>query len=232
MVSREVVKQRILYALLPFVERALLNDKFRTWIIRELEHHIWERWKNEDSNRPLKVQQDKADIVKALVYSFHRALQRRQLAPTVLHKLFKNYFLACTLCMDKERIEAIESFKERHGVYPPTSLVIAPTKFCNLQCSGCYANSHAATRETLDWEILDRIVTEAKKIWGIRFFTITGGEPLLYRSQGHDIIHLVTKHDECFFMMYTNGTMIDDKMANGNANTLHRTGKKQLTDVR
>ncbi|MFN4180159.1 MAG: radical SAM/SPASM domain-containing protein [Armatimonadota bacterium] len=213
MVSREVVKQRFIYALLPLIERALLNDNLRGWLIRELEHHILERWTREDPNRPLKVQQDKAEIVKALVYSFHRALQRRQLSATALHKLFKNYFLACTLGLDKERIEAVEAFRERHGVHPPTSVVIAPTKFCNLQCTGCYANSHAAARESLDWNILDRIVTEAKKLWGIRFFTITGGEPLLYRSQGNDILDLVAKHEECFFMMYTNGTMIDERMA-------------------
>ncbi|MFA0783661.1 radical SAM/SPASM domain-containing protein [Fervidibacter sacchari] len=213
MASKEVVRQRIVYALLPLIERALLNDTIRGWLIRELEHRIFERWMEEDSNRPMRVQEEKRDIVRALVYSFDRALQRRQLAPTVLRKLLRNFFGACTLCLDKERIEAIEAFKARHGVHPPTSVVIAPTKFCNLKCTGCYANSHAAARESLDWEVLDRIVTEAKKLWGIRFFTITGGEPLLYRSQGKDIIDLVSKHEECFFLMYTNGTMIDDKMA-------------------
>lgn len=213
MVSKEVVKARLIYASLPLVEKALLNDNLRSWLIRELEHRIFERWMKEDSNRPMRVQKEKEEIVRALVYSFHRALQRGQLALTVLRKLLKNFFGACTLCLDKERIEAIEAFKERHGVHPPTSVVIAPTKFCNLQCTGCYANSHAAARESLDWNVLDRIVTEAKKLWGIRFITITGGEPLLYRSQGNDIIDLVAKHDECFFLMYTNGTMIDEKMA-------------------
>jgi hypothetical protein len=167
MASKEVVRQRVVYALLPLIERALLNDTLRGWLIRELEHRIFERWMEEDSNRPMRVQEEKRDLVRALVYSFDRALQRRQLAPTVLRKLLRNFFGACTLCLDKERIEAIEAFKARHGVHPPTSVVIAPTKFCNLKCIGCYANSHSAARETLDWEILDRIVTEAKKLWGI-----------------------------------------------------------------
>ncbi len=213
MVSASALQERAVHALLPLIERALLNDTLRGFLIRELEHRVLERWRAEDGNRPRRVQQDKEDMVRALVYSFDRALRRRQLAPTVLRKLLRNYFGACVLCLDKERLEAIAAFQERHGVHPPTSVVIAPTKFCNLNCIGCYANSHAAAREYLPWDILDRIVTEAKKLWGIRFFTITGGEPLLYRDQGHDILDLVEKHDECFFLMYTNGVLIDEKVA-------------------
>jgi hypothetical protein len=107
MASKEVVRQRVVYALLPLIERALLNDTLRGWLIRELERRIFERWMEEDSNRPMRVQEEKRDIARALVYSFDRALQRRQLAPTVLHKLLRNFFGACTLCLDKERIEAI-----------------------------------------------------------------------------------------------------------------------------
>jgi hypothetical protein len=81
MASKEVVRQRVVYALLPLIERALLNDTLRGWLIRELEHRIFERWMEEDSNRPMRVQEEKRDIVRALVYSFDRALQRRQLRP-------------------------------------------------------------------------------------------------------------------------------------------------------
>jgi hypothetical protein len=77
MASKEVVRQRVVYALLPLIERALLNDTPRGWLIRELERRIFERWMEEDSNRPMRVQEEKRDIVRALVYSFDRALQRR-----------------------------------------------------------------------------------------------------------------------------------------------------------
>jgi hypothetical protein len=77
MASKEVVRQRVVYALLPLIERALLNDTLRGWLIRELERRIFERWMEEDSNRPMRVQEEKRDIVRALVYSFDRALQRR-----------------------------------------------------------------------------------------------------------------------------------------------------------
>ncbi len=213
MVSTGVLQQHLVNALLPLIERALLHDSLRQRLIRELEQRVLNRWQAEDGQRPWRVQKDKEEIARALVYSFDRALRRRQLAPTVLRKLLRNYFGACVLCLDRDRLEAIAAFQERHGVHPPTSVVIAPTKFCNLNCIGCYANSHAAARESLPWQVLDRIVTEAKTFWGIRFFTITGGEPLLYRSEGHDILDLVTKHEECFFMMYTNGVLIDEKVA-------------------
>ncbi|MHA2609798.1 MAG: radical SAM/SPASM domain-containing protein [bacterium JZ-2024 1] len=209
----EFLRHYVLYIAIPLLERALLHDKLRVWMVRELERLIAERWAKEDPDRPLRVQQDKADIARALVYSFHRALQRRQISPSVFHKLFRNFILSCNLGWDEERIQAIKAFQERHGFHPPTTMVIAPTKFCNLKCSGCYANSHSAARELLPWEVLDRIVMEAKRDWGLRFFTLTGGEPLLYRSQGKEILDLVEKHEECFFMMYTNGTMIDERMA-------------------
>jgi MoaA/NifB/PqqE/SkfB family radical SAM enzyme len=65
----------------------------------------------------------------------------------------------------------------------------------------------------LPWDMLDRIVTEAKELWGVPLFVFSGGEPLAYRSQGHDLLEMVEKHDDCLFLMFTNGTMIDDETA-------------------
>ncbi|HMN15564.1 MAG TPA: radical SAM protein, partial [Bellilinea sp.] len=67
------------------------------------------------------------------------------------------------------------------------------------------------TNENLSWETFDRIITEAKTLWGVRFFVISGGEPMAYRSDGKDLLDMVEKHDDCFFMMYTNGTLINEK---------------------
>jgi MoaA/NifB/PqqE/SkfB family radical SAM enzyme len=69
------------------------------------------------------------------------------------------------------------------------------------------------SKERLEWPVFDRIISEAKTQWGLRFFVISGGEPLAYRSQGKDLLDMVARHDDCFFLMYTNGTLIDETMA-------------------
>jgi len=71
----------------------------------------------------------------------------------------------------------------------------------------------------LSWPVLDRAVGEAKKFWGARFFVISGGESLLYEDEGRGIMDLIEKYDDSFFLMYTNGTLIDEKMARRMAQT-------------
>jgi MoaA/NifB/PqqE/SkfB family radical SAM enzyme len=62
--------------------------------------------------------------------------------------------------------------------------------------------------------VLDRIMTEAQELWDVGLFVFSGGEPLLYRSQGRDILDAVEKHSDCLYLMFTNGTLIDRAVAN------------------
>ncbi len=108
---------------------------------------------------------------------------------------------------------AVAEFAKRHkGSSPPSFLVISPTNACNLRCTGCYASSGMPVCK-LEWEVLNRIITEAKELWAVRFFTISGGEPLIYKSAGKNILDLADEHRECFFQFYTNGCFIDRSTA-------------------
>ena len=90
----------------------------------------------------------------------------------------------------------------------------------------------------MEWSLVDRIMEEAKNLWGERFFVISGGEPFAYRSEGKGLLDLFEKHQDCFFMVYTNGTLIDDKVSErlakaGNALLcLSLEGFKERTDAR
>jgi MoaA/NifB/PqqE/SkfB family radical SAM enzyme len=112
----------------------------------------------------------------------------------------------------KERKLAAQQFRQEVGSAPPWFLVISPTHVCNLMCTGCYANAEpkAGHRESasLPWDVLDRILTEAKRQWGVPLFVFSGGEPLTYRSQGKDLLDAVEKHKDCLSLMFTNGTLI------------------------
>lgn len=82
-----------------------------------------------------------------------------------------------------------------------------------MKCTGCYANSSSAASEKLDWDIVDKIISEKTRDWGSWFTVVSGGEPLLWKSQGKTVIDLAKKHQDNFFLMYTNSTLIDKKMA-------------------
>jgi len=217
MSSQKVIVQKLLKGnikfKLPLIEQALLNDDFRSQLKKELTDYIMVNAKAPTALRlPDQVRQDKVDIAKALLESADQAMERKQISRNVLHRLLKTFLIKIILRQDDEAEKAAKRFAQRHEGIPPSTIVISPTKTCNLHCSGCYANS-GPSDERLEWDVFDRILTEAKELWGLRFFTISGGEPLAYRSQSKDLIDMVTKHSDCFFHMYTNGTLIDKGMA-------------------
>ena len=200
---------------LPLLERALCNDTLRGLILNKLEKYIFSSSETFlDPRRPARVQQDKADMTHALLRSFARALERRQVSRTVLHRMLKTFLASNVVGLEDDALKrAVERFARAHeGQKPPWTMVVSPTKVCNLRCTGCYASAGPGG-ERLAWDILDRILTEAKTLWGIRFFTISGGEPFAYRSHGKGLLDAVARHDDCFFMVYTNGTLLDRRAA-------------------
>lgn len=97
--------------------------------------------------------------------------------------------------------------REKRGLPAPFLLVISPTMRCNLRCKGCYAGSYTK-EEDLDIKVIDRIISEAKKL-GIFFITVSGGEPFIRK----DLLKIFAKHNDVIFQIYTNGTLIDKKIA-------------------
>jgi radical SAM protein with 4Fe4S-binding SPASM domain len=185
---------------------------------------------------PPAVEQDKAAMSLALLHLGERLLAERRVGRPALRALLKTLFTDVLVHRGDET--AKDRFRARHrGVTPPDFLVISPGKACNLACTGCYANS-GVHREKLDWALVDRVVTEAHDEWGSRFFVLSGGEPLVWREGGKGVLELAEKHSDCFFIMYTNGTLIDDRMARrmgeiGNLSPgLSIEGMKALTDAR
>lgn len=111
------------------------------------------------------------------------------------------------------REKAVLEFEKKYGIKPPLFITLSPTKKCNLHCKGCYASSKATDSETLDWSTVDKIMREAHDEMGMRFFVISGGEPLMYRSDGKTILDLPRKWKDSLFLMYTNGILISGKVA-------------------
>ncbi|MCD6442163.1 radical SAM protein [bacterium] len=158
---------------------------------------------------PHQVQEDKYCMVKSMILAADKAFQRAKNAPKV-RKALVNSFTQNIFLKEKQAAKKFEKIFHRT---PPGFLTISPTKFCNLRCAGCYANSSSANSKKLDWDILNKIVAEKTNLWSSYFTVISGGEPLLYKSKGKTIIDLAKKHQNNYFLMYTNGTLINKKIA-------------------
>jgi MoaA/NifB/PqqE/SkfB family radical SAM enzyme len=178
----------------------------------------WERRLRERSARPEAtrrhppgVEADKLALRLALLRMVEESLVSRRLNAAswegLVGRLIYDIFVKGGDAAVKARFRA-----EHDGASPPDFLVISPGKACNLRCTGCYANS-GPTREKLDFATLERIVSDARELWGTRFFVLSGGEPFAYHDDGKGVMDLAERHSDCFFLMYTNGTLIDERVA-------------------
>ncbi|MCE5260294.1 MAG: radical SAM protein, partial [Chloroflexi bacterium] len=164
-----------------------------------------------------------------------RAFEENLLAPSVIQELAE--VLVKGLFVNNGDQSTAQVFKNEYGQRPPSLLLISPGKACNLRCAGCYANS-TDSHESLSFATVDRIINEAKTMWGSRFFVFSGGEPFAWRSEGKGLLDIVEKHRDCMFIAYTNGTLIDDTMSKRIARTgnllpaISLEGWREKTDAR
>lgn len=190
----------------------IANRAARVRIERMVEKEIWNDCEraNKEGIYPAGAIRDRALITQALLQTFERAVAENRLAPSVMHRLLDT--LIKSILINQGDQSAVKRFQAAHGSMPPSLLLVSPGKACNLHCAGCYADA-GPTKEKLDWAVFDRIISEAKELMGLRFIVISGGEPLAYRSEGHDLLDMARHHPDCFFLFYTNGTLISETVA-------------------
>lgn len=106
-------------------------------------------------------------------------------------------------------MRAIGAFKRRlrKGVCFPPFVFISVTNACNLECQGCWVHQ-SSPPVSLEPEALNFVI-EACKSQGNRFFGILGGEPLCYPP----LNDVLAKHSDCYFQVFTNGTVVTEKTA-------------------
>ncbi|MBC7288704.1 MAG: radical SAM protein [Armatimonadetes bacterium] len=128
----------------------------------------------------------------------------RELHPKVRAKLIQNLFVNNAWLGSRRRAEV----ERNEGIHVPYLFVISPTMRCNLRCYGCYAGAYRQ-EDDLPFDLWDSILQQAKDL-GIFFVTISGGEPFV---RADELLDLAWKHNDMVFQVYTNGTLIDERMA-------------------
>lgn len=143
--------------------------------------------------------------------------------------------IALTFAIDAGYIgtSTLRSNREKLGCNIPWVVLLDPTSACNLKCKGCWAAEYGH-KSNLSLDELRKIIRESKEL-GTHFFMFTGGEPLVRKD---DILTLVRENQDCIFLAFTNGTLVDDKFCEdmkkaGNlALALSVEGTEETTDAR
>lgn len=130
-----------------------------------------------------------------------------RLAARLGERPWQRFFDNFVVRLVAERPAITQRLSAELGRPPPVTLVINPTMACNLRCRGCYAFEFPRTH-AMPQELFQRIVNEARDL-GIRFLVITGGEPFVYKP----LLDVAANAPDMTFMVYSNGTLIDDEMA-------------------
>ncbi len=131
-------------------------------------------------------------------------------------------------------MRAIAKYKKRlkRGELYPAFFMISVTDNCNLECQGCWVTIDN-TSKGMKPETLHNIINASKKK-GSYFFGILGGEPFMYP----DILGVIEQHPDCYFQIFTNGTLVTDEIAArmrklGNISPLISVeGLKDVSDIR
>lgn len=124
--------------------------------------------------------------------------------PKVLKKFLSN-FIVNTMIFSPQVTNELE---EKYDINIPNVILMDPTTKCNLKCIGCWAAEYDKSA-SLSYEDLDRTIQQGKEI-GIYMYIYSGGEPLVRKD---DLIRLAEKHNDCTFLAFTNGTLVDEAFA-------------------
>jgi len=123
--------------------------------------------------------------------------------PQCRKKLLGDFLLNAVFRGNRKRKE----FARQNNTSQPFFFVISPSMRCNLHCLGCYAGNYPQ-KDKLSYETIDQILKDAKTM-GIYFVTVSGGEPF-FRE---DILDLFASHNDIYFQVFTNSTLIDSTLA-------------------
>ena len=128
----------------------------------------------------------------------------RDIDTEVLKKVFENFIVNANLVGFPREKE----LAEKYGCNVPWAILMDPTTACNLRCIGCWAADYGKSL-SMSYEELSDIVRQGKEL-GVYMYLFSGGEPLTRKK---DIIRLCEEHDDCQFLAFTNGTLIDADFA-------------------
>jgi MoaA/NifB/PqqE/SkfB family radical SAM enzyme len=199
--------------ILSTLNKMVNHKQLRKLLAKKVDDYVYKNMVNDESTDLREVQIKRYQFLSAMLHCVIENMNKGYVSREIVRKIIEVFVENNLIRQDQSYSQAIQKFKEKYGEYPPTFIVFSPTQRCNLKCIGCYASSAADTSATIPYAYVDRVISEVHDSWGVRFITISGGEPFLYRSEGKTLLDIYRKYDDMFFHVYTNGTVINDEVA-------------------
>ncbi len=189
------------------------HKHLRKLLAKKVDDYIYKKIVDEDSEDLKVVAEKRYQFLSAMLRCLVKNINKGYVSPEIIKKIVNVFVQNNLIREDQSYTQAVEEFRKKYGEFPPTFIVFSPTQKCNLNCTGCYASSTADTSATIPYPYVDRVVSEVHDFWSVRFITISGGEPFMYRSNDKSLIDIYRKYDDMFFLTYTNGTVINKEIA-------------------
>jgi MoaA/NifB/PqqE/SkfB family radical SAM enzyme len=133
------------------------------------------------------------DFIKRMIHQTNPRVRERIINNMVIKELMQGDVIRHNLWLE--------------GNASTQTFLISPTMRCNLHCTGCFAGQYSQ-KDDLEIETIDRIITEGEEL-GMFLVTILGGEPLIRQ----DMLEIYQRHRDVLFQIFTNGTLITEKLA-------------------
>lgn len=146
-------------------------------LLKQLYKRLHKNLVEENTTHPKKVMEKKFQYFQSMLTCALRNIDKGNISREVMKKMIKT-LVKNALMKDQKMVDTV---KKKYGEVP-SFIVLSPTGVCNLKCTGCYAAVGGKKFNTLPYDVVDKIIGECHS-WGNRFMTISGGEPLMYKSQ-------------------------------------------------
>jgi MoaA/NifB/PqqE/SkfB family radical SAM enzyme len=189
------------------------HKQLRRLLAKRVDDFIEKSIVNDESQDLREVQIRRYQFLSAMLHCMIRNIDKGYVSARIIERIVDVFVENNLIGGDQVHSNAIEQYRLKYGEEPPTFIVFSPTQICNLRCIGCYAASGVDTPATVPYSIVDKVMRDTHDIFGSRFTTFSGGEPLMYRSEGRTLLDIFEKYNDMFFLVYTNGTTITEKVA-------------------
>ena len=195
------------------LKKMVKHKHLRKLLAKKIDDYIYKIVVEDDSEDLLEVRIKRYQFLSAMMRCVNRNMDKGYVSKQVMKKIIDVLVQNNLICEDQSYTQAVEKYKEKYGEMPPSFIVFSPTQKCNLRCIGCYAASGTDTGATIPYPLVDKIISEVHNLFGGRFITISGGEPFMYKSEGKTLLDIYKKYADMLFLVYTNGTLINEEAA-------------------
>jgi len=196
------------------VNVAISNKALRNITAKKIDNYMHEAFLKSGSNASPGMLEKRYQFSSALLHRVKENLDKGFISKDTMKKMV-SVFIGDSFKADRvqKNTTTREKYFEKYNQYPPALCVLSPTQSCNLHCTGCYAVSDEKSRHYLSYETVRHIARDMHDIIGSRFMTISGGEPFIYKDGGKTLLDLFEEFNDMFFLVYTNGTLINEDVA-------------------